>query len=160
MKKLLALYLIVFSLLAAFTLIGCETTSVEAEEPSSTAEWLDEWLPRIEAILISAVTVIITLIGFYKKGREQTERVKSAIGELNSTNEKYVVKAQDFNGAITELTKTRDELNRSIEQAQALRTEVDTLKEVLLVAFANNEELVRKGISNEIVRLLGNEEEN
>lgn len=157
MKKLLLLLMVGSALLIALTsqtnIVAYAATEVLQE--SETASVWSEWLPRIEAIGVSAITIVTIIVMFLREIKTLVGKVKGAVGELKNTDEELKLKSEILERAKAELNAATTELDTTKQEIAQIKDSIDKIVASLNIAFGNNAELVKKGFAKEIAELLG-----
>ena len=164
------------AMMIGLMVFGCSTSEVHAieqeevvvieENKSELAEWLDEDLTNIiidvgATILGATITMVAFLrtindfrSSFKKSSADNTDAskaIKDCTNEIKDNNLATKVAIEQNNKETIE-TITKDNA--------ATREEVEKLLKVFAIAFSNDSKLVKNGAANEIMKVLGDTNEN
>lgn len=164
------------AVLVGLMVFGCSTMKVNAieqeqvevieENKSGLAEWLDEDLTElILNIGATATGAALTMLAFlrsindlkakFKKSSEDntdaTKTLKSCEKEILDNNLATKVAIEQNN---------KETLEKIIENNAITREEIEKLLKVFAIAFSNDSKLVKNGAANEIMKVLGGNDEN
>lgn len=164
------------AMMIGLMVFGCSTSEVHAieqeevvvieENKSELAEWLDEDLEdlivNVAASLSGTVIAMVAFLksinalksAFKKSGEENTgasKAIKDCTNEIKDNNLATKVAIEQNNKETIE-TITKDNA--------ATREEVEKLLKVFAIAFSNDSKLVKNGAANEIMKVLGDTNEN
>lgn len=140
-----------------------EVTEPTEDEPSfDVMGWFrDELLPAVSTVLISVVGIILANA---RSAKPVQSAVEATSRQMVSFVEAFVnnkeITEQQIRDLASSLITAKDELRSAVESVEPIKGDIDglkedieTLKKVLTLAFANSTELVKKGAAVEIVRL-------
>ena len=162
MKRIILFTVITLALCLALTsqmdFVAYADDGIILEESETASAW-SEWLPRIEAIGVSAATIIAIVLMFIREIKSLVGKVKSAVGELKNTDEELKIKSTVLDKAKGELETAKAELENTKAQIVEMQTTLEHIATSLNIALCNNAELVKKGFAKDIAELLGGKDE-
>ena len=164
------------AMMIGLMVFGCSTSEVNAmeqeevvvieENKSALAEWVDEDLTDlIVNVGASATGVIVAMFAFLKSINELKNSFKKSSTDNTSASKAMKECTNEIrdNNLATKVAieqNNKETIETIIADNAATREEVEKLLKVFAIAFSNDSKLVKNGAANEIMKVLGDTNEN
>lgn len=154
-KTILLMAVLLVLLVACLALAGCSGAAVvegEAAEQSETAKsFTEDVLPNIISFASSLLGALLALALLIKKFIDFAKLVKDLLSKSDSD---YNSLKQDYDNLKTELNETRLMVTDFTNEVKGVVSDAKQTKEMCLLAFTNNNELVSSGTARQIAKVV------
>lgn len=166
MSTLVLIGLMVFGSNVKVNAIEPEEVVEIEENKSELAVWLDEDLENLIVNVAASLSGTIIAMAAFLKSINTLKSAFKKSGEENSNSAKVIrdcekeIRENNMATQIAIESNNKETLEKIIAENEITKAQLEKLNKALQIAFTNDSKLVKNGAANEIMKVLGDNNEN